>query len=427
MGKSKGGIYAVARGRVTGCFNTWAECEKQVKGFPGGRYKKFSTRAEAEAFVAGGELGYAGGSANSQPTTSGGPQWFDAANGTSPAPGPRTAPSAPTTPSGKSRGPCMGCGSEKPCGRDFKLGDRDVIYIPSSGKSVATYVLSPRKNQHGEIIEDDSQDDRLSDSDGISDSDFSSDSDSGDSVESDRNRLSPGPQSRIRKRDDSSDEYAEPPRAAAKLKTEGRYKADRPKTALLPSDDEQDFSARSRPNKENEKPPPPNELINVWCDGSALGNGKAGARAGWGVYFGEPGKARYAHLNEGGRLAGEVQTNNRGELQVSRARQAISECSTRAHTDSHSTPIKAIVRACVLTPPSVRLRIHTDSRYSIDCIDKWQHGWRRNGWRLSSGGQVQNRDLIERIEEEFQKKETRPTLLYVAGHSGDVGNEAADK
>ncbi|PAA64989.1 hypothetical protein BOX15_Mlig019347g3, partial [Macrostomum lignano] len=44
-------FYAVKRGLVTGVFNTWLECQAQVVGFPGARYKKFSTVEEAQMFV----------------------------------------------------------------------------------------------------------------------------------------------------------------------------------------------------------------------------------------------------------------------------------------------------------------------------------------------------------------------------------------
>lgn len=43
--------YAVAVGRVAGIYQTWVECEKQVKGFSGAKYKKFLTRNEAEEFI----------------------------------------------------------------------------------------------------------------------------------------------------------------------------------------------------------------------------------------------------------------------------------------------------------------------------------------------------------------------------------------
>ncbi|MBI2331225.1 MAG: ribonuclease H family protein [Chloroflexi bacterium] len=41
--------YVVWKGRKTGIFTTWAECEKQVKGFVGAQYKAFDSEPEADA------------------------------------------------------------------------------------------------------------------------------------------------------------------------------------------------------------------------------------------------------------------------------------------------------------------------------------------------------------------------------------------
>lgn len=43
--------YAVKKGRKTGVFPTWAECEKQVKGFSGAIYKSFPSLAKAKTFI----------------------------------------------------------------------------------------------------------------------------------------------------------------------------------------------------------------------------------------------------------------------------------------------------------------------------------------------------------------------------------------
>ena len=53
MAKGKTKFYAVAAGRQPGIYSTWAECERQVKGFSGARFKSFKTREEASAFVSG--------------------------------------------------------------------------------------------------------------------------------------------------------------------------------------------------------------------------------------------------------------------------------------------------------------------------------------------------------------------------------------
>ena len=43
--------YAVRKGRKTGVFLTWAECQKQVTGFSGAEFKSFPTMEEAQAFA----------------------------------------------------------------------------------------------------------------------------------------------------------------------------------------------------------------------------------------------------------------------------------------------------------------------------------------------------------------------------------------
>lgn len=49
MGKK---VYAVRKGRKTGVFDTWAECQRQTTGFSGAEFKSFTTREGAEAYLA---------------------------------------------------------------------------------------------------------------------------------------------------------------------------------------------------------------------------------------------------------------------------------------------------------------------------------------------------------------------------------------
>lgn len=44
-------FYAVRKGITPGIYNSWIECEKQVKGFPGAVFKKFETKDEANYFI----------------------------------------------------------------------------------------------------------------------------------------------------------------------------------------------------------------------------------------------------------------------------------------------------------------------------------------------------------------------------------------
>lgn len=44
-------VYAVKKGRKTGLFRTWSECEAQVKGFKGALYKSFTNEDEAYLYL----------------------------------------------------------------------------------------------------------------------------------------------------------------------------------------------------------------------------------------------------------------------------------------------------------------------------------------------------------------------------------------
>lgn len=58
MGKTK--YYVVWKGRRRGIFPSWAECEKQVKGFVGAQYKAFESLAEARQALTAGYERYRG-------------------------------------------------------------------------------------------------------------------------------------------------------------------------------------------------------------------------------------------------------------------------------------------------------------------------------------------------------------------------------
>jgi len=48
MSKKKAAYYVVWSGHVPGVYDNWADCEQQVKGFEGAKYKGFASQAEAE-------------------------------------------------------------------------------------------------------------------------------------------------------------------------------------------------------------------------------------------------------------------------------------------------------------------------------------------------------------------------------------------
>lgn len=49
-------MYAVRKGRNTGIYETWDECQEQVKGFKGAEFRKFGNLEDAEKYIGGGSV-----------------------------------------------------------------------------------------------------------------------------------------------------------------------------------------------------------------------------------------------------------------------------------------------------------------------------------------------------------------------------------
>lgn len=78
----------------------------------------------------------------------------------------------------------------------------------------------------------------------------------------------------------------------------------------------------------------------------------------------------------------------------------------------------ALIEPCDVT-------LYTDSKYVIDGITKWVHGWKRNGWVNASKQPVRNADLWHELIDAAQRHKV--TWQWVRGHNGHVENERVDK
>lgn len=79
--------------------------------------------------------------------------------------------------------------------------------------------------------------------------------------------------------------------------------------------------------------------------------------------------------------------------------------------------LEALRRPC-------RIILHTDSQYLRQGWMEWLPQWRRRGFRTAAGAPVKNQDLWQRLEKAAGPHQLE--LVWVRGHAGDPGNEAAD-
>ncbi|TPG22289.1 ribonuclease HI [Sphingomonas koreensis] len=131
--------------------------------------------------------------------------------------------------------------------------------------------------------------------------------------------------------------------------------------------------------------------VEIATDGACKGNPGPG---GWGAVIRSG--AREKDLSGGESLT----TNNRMELT------AVIEA------------LNALKRPCAVT-------LSTDSRYVMDGLTKWIHGWRKNGWKTAAKQPVKNADLWQALVEACAPHKI--AWQWVKGHAGHPDNERADK
>ncbi|KAG8894266.1 hypothetical protein FRC01_013062, partial [Tulasnella sp. 417] len=135
----------------------------------------------------------------------------------------------------------------------------------------------------------------------------------------------------------------------------------------------------------------------AYTDGACRANGTAAAVAGVGVWYGDNDPRNVSERCPG------AQTNNRAELI------AIIRC-LEADLD-----------------PNQNLLIKSDSKYAMDCVTKWMPGWVRKGWRTQGNKDVANKAVIQHLANLLDERPGAVRFEYVKGHSGERGNDGADR
>lgn len=94
-------------------------------------------------------------------------------------------------------------------------------------------------------------------------------------------------------------------------------------------------------------------------------------------------------------------------------------------TTNNRMELTAPIKALESLPIGCEVKIHTDSQYVKNGMTFWVKGWKKKGWRSSSGGEVKNRDLWEKLDNLNSK--VKAEWIWVRGHNGHEGNETADR
>lgn len=131
--------------------------------------------------------------------------------------------------------------------------------------------------------------------------------------------------------------------------------------------------------------------VTIHTDGACKGNPGPG---GWGAILQASGKTKELCGGE------PLTTNNRMELTAA------------------IMALEALTRPCTID-------LHTDSKYVMDGITGWIHGWKARGWKTADKKPVKNDDLWKRLDVARARHEVK--WHWVKGHAGHALNERADQ
>jgi len=96
-----------------------------------------------------------------------------------------------------------------------------------------------------------------------------------------------------------------------------------------------------------------------------------------------------------------------------------------AMTTNNRMEMMAVIAALGALTRPCHVSLATDSRYVLDGLTKWVHGWQKNGWRTADKKPVRNADLWQALI--VAAKPHRIEWQWVKGHAGHPDNERADK
>lgn len=140
--------------------------------------------------------------------------------------------------------------------------------------------------------------------------------------------------------------------------------------------------------------------------------------------------ARFVCFVDGSALVNPGGPGGTGFVVLDRARPALRFGGTRWVVDgphavtNNRMELRAALEALDGLPDGEAALVVSDSRYVVDALTKWIHGWRRKGWKTASGGPVLNRDLIEALDARVRALAVE--FAWVRGHDGHPVNEICD-
>ena len=94
-------------------------------------------------------------------------------------------------------------------------------------------------------------------------------------------------------------------------------------------------------------------------------------------------------------------------------------------TTNNRMELTAAIKALEALKRHCEVDLYTDSKYVMDGITSWIHGWKARGWKTADKKPVKNVELWQLLDAQMQRHDVK--LHWVKGHAGHPENERADE
>ena len=94
-------------------------------------------------------------------------------------------------------------------------------------------------------------------------------------------------------------------------------------------------------------------------------------------------------------------------------------------TTNNQMELSAAIEGLSTLKEPCNVELFTDSKYVMDGITQWIQNWKKNNWKTAAKKEVKNKDLWQKLDQLMTYHHVQ--WHWVKGHSGDPGNEKADR
>lgn len=101
------------------------------------------------------------------------------------------------------------------------------------------------------------------------------------------------------------------------------------------------------------------------------------------------------------------------------------ESGAEPDTTNNRMELRAVIEGLSVLKRASIVDLYSDSKYVLDGLKSWLHGWKKKGWKTADKKPVKNQDLWMELDTLSSRHQIR--FHWIKGHSEHPENERCDR